>query len=158
MAATSRILTAVLFLVIFSNSKGKYQQVEIEIAGKNENEPAKIFSESELRQFDGSDSEKPVYLAVRGVVFDVTEGKDFYGKGAAYNQLAGKDASYAIATWSLEDKDMHHDISSLSDNELKGLDDVFVGTYKKKYPTVGYLQYLIDKHADKVSERLSDEL
>jgi hypothetical protein len=30
---------------------------------------------------------------------------DFYGKGAAYNQLAGRDASYAIATWSLEDKD-----------------------------------------------------
>ena len=38
---------------------------------------------------------------------------DFYGKGAAYNQLAGRDASYAIATWSLEDKDMHHDLVSI---------------------------------------------
>ncbi|XP_063426547.1 uncharacterized protein LOC143069431 [Mytilus galloprovincialis] len=158
MAATSQVLTAVLLFLIFTNIKGKYKQIEIEIAGKNENEPAKIFSESELRQFDGSDPDKPVYMAVRGVVFDVTEGKDFYGKGSGYNQLAGKDASYAIAVWSLEDKDMHHDISSLSDNELKGLDDVFLGTYKKKYPIVGYLQYLMDKHADKVSERLSGEL
>jgi len=38
---------------------------------------------------------------------------DFYGKGAAYSQLAGRDASYAIAKWSLEDKDMHHDLVSI---------------------------------------------
>lgn len=55
MAATSQVLTAVLLFLIFTNIKGKYKQIEIEIAGKNENEPAKIFSESELRQFDGSD-------------------------------------------------------------------------------------------------------
>ena len=48
--------------------------------------------------------------------------------------------------------------SKLSDDELKGLDDVYLGTYKKKYPVVGYMEYLITKHADKVSERLNGEL
>lgn len=37
---------------------------------------------------------------------------DFYGKGAGYSILSAKDASYAIAKWSLEKKDMHHDLVS----------------------------------------------
>lgn len=35
---------------------------------------------------------------------------DFYGKGAGYSILAAKDATYALAKWSLEKKDMHHDL------------------------------------------------
>ena len=53
---------------------------------------------------------------------------------------------------------MHHDLSTLSDEELKGLDDVYLGTYKKKYPVVGYMEYLIEKHSDKISDRLTGEL
>ena len=34
-----------------------------------------------LRKFDGRDFLKPLYFAVRGKVFDVTTGKDFYGPG-----------------------------------------------------------------------------
>ncbi|XP_062572945.1 neudesin-like [Saccostrea cucullata] len=103
-------------------------------------------------------SSKPLLMAVRGVVFDVSSGKDFYGKGAGYSILAAKDASYAIAKWSLEEKDMHHDLSSLSDHELEGLDKVFLETYKKKYPVVGYMDYLIEEHGKKVEDRFQGEL
>ena len=34
-----------------------------------------------LRKYDGRDFLKPLYFAVRGKVFDVTTGKDFYGPG-----------------------------------------------------------------------------
>lgn len=34
-----------------------------------------------LRKFDGRDFLKPLYFAVRGKVYDVTKGKDFYGPG-----------------------------------------------------------------------------
>ena len=34
-----------------------------------------------LSNFDGTDFLKPLYFAVRGKVYDVTKGKDFYGPG-----------------------------------------------------------------------------
>ena len=34
-----------------------------------------------LRKYDGRDPFMPLLLAVRGKVYDVTEGKDFYGVG-----------------------------------------------------------------------------
>ena len=36
----------------------------------------------ELRRYDGSDVDLPILLAARGVVYDVTRGRDFYGRGA----------------------------------------------------------------------------
>lgn len=34
-----------------------------------------------LSKYDGRDFLKPLYFAVRGKVYDVTKGKDFYGPG-----------------------------------------------------------------------------
>ena len=34
-----------------------------------------------LSKYDGRDFLKPLYFAVRGKVYDVTKGKDFYGLG-----------------------------------------------------------------------------
>ena len=35
---------------------------------------------------------------------------DFYGKGAGYNALAGKDCTRAVAKWSLKEEDMIPDV------------------------------------------------
>ncbi|XP_027028188.2 neudesin isoform X2 [Tachysurus fulvidraco] len=81
---------------------------------------------------------QPIYMAVKGVVFDVTSGKQFYGKGAPYNALVGKDSTRAVAKMSLNPEDLTHDTTSLTKEELDSLESVFTGTYKSKYPIVGY--------------------
>uniref|UniRef100_A0A8C5YL32 Cytochrome b5 heme-binding domain-containing protein n=1 Tax=Marmota marmota marmota TaxID=9994 RepID=A0A8C5YL32_MARMA len=81
---------------------------------------------------------QPIYLAVKGVVFDVTSGKEFYGRGAPYNALTGKDSTRGVAKMSLDPADLTHDITGLTAKELESLDDVFTRVYKAKYPIVGY--------------------
>ncbi len=39
------------------------------------------FSPEQLLAYDGSDAAKPVYIAVKGIVYDVSAAREFYGKG-----------------------------------------------------------------------------
>ncbi len=49
---------------------------------------------SELAAYDGSDIHKPVYLALDGLVYDISRGRDaFYAPDKPYHMLAGTDAS-----------------------------------------------------------------
>nr|DBA27242.1 TPA: hypothetical protein GDO54_011406 [Pyxicephalus adspersus] len=82
--------------------------------------------------------DEPIYMAVKGAVFDVSAGKEFYGKGAPYNALAGKDSSRAVAKMSLEPQDLTYDTTGLTEEQLKSLDEIYESVYKKKYPIVGY--------------------
>lgn len=53
-----------------------------------------IFTEDSIRQFDGTDENKPVYIAYEGYVYDVSSGRnDFYNVGKDYHYLAGKDST-----------------------------------------------------------------
>uniref|UniRef100_A0A2R9BZ92 Cytochrome b5 heme-binding domain-containing protein n=1 Tax=Pan paniscus TaxID=9597 RepID=A0A2R9BZ92_PANPA len=89
-----------------------------------------------LSGYGGED--QPIYLAVKGVVFDVTSGKEFYGQGAPYNALTGKDSTRGVAKMSLDPADLTHDTTGLTAKELEALDEVFTKVYKAKYPIVGY--------------------
>lgn len=51
------------------------------------------FTLEKLQTFDGTNPDKPIYLAMDGLVYDVTPGKEFYQTGGPYHDLAGKDAS-----------------------------------------------------------------
>lgn len=51
------------------------------------------FTLEQLKPFDGSDPNKPIYLVLDGLVYDVTSGKEFYQTGAPYHYLVGKDSS-----------------------------------------------------------------
>lgn len=42
------------------------------------------FTVEELLAYDGSDASKPVYIAVKGVVYDVSASREFYGKGGRH--------------------------------------------------------------------------
>ncbi len=66
---------------------------------EEEPEPPRNFTLEQLREFDG-EGDKPIYVAVKGDVFDVTRGRTFYGKGGWYGVLAGRDASRALALMS----------------------------------------------------------
>ncbi|XP_051502622.1 neudesin-like [Myxocyprinus asiaticus] len=100
--------------------------------------PVRLFTDEELKRYDGSEEGQPVYMAIKGVVFDVTTGKEFYGKGAPYNALVGKDSTRAVAKMSLDLADLTHDTTGLTEKQLMSLEKIFTGTYKTKYPIVGY--------------------
>ena len=51
------------------------------------------FTSPQLSEFDGTDPEKPVYLAFEGYVYDVSRGRSFYEPGGPYHELAGGDAT-----------------------------------------------------------------
>lgn len=109
--------------------------------GDDNSQNLRAFTPEEIAEYDGTDPNKPIYMAVKGVVFDVTSGKDFYGKGKSYNALVGKDATRAVALWSLEKKDLTHDVTGLTEKQLNGLNDVFDNVYRAKYPIVGHMQF-----------------
>ncbi|XP_036200217.1 neudesin isoform X2 [Myotis myotis] len=71
--------------------------------------PVRLFTEEELAHYGGEEEDQPIYMAVKGVVFDVTSGKEFYGRGAPYNALAGKDSTRGVAKMSLDPADLTHD-------------------------------------------------
>jgi site-specific DNA-adenine methylase len=43
-----------------------------------------VFTTDYLKQFDGTDPSKPLFLAMKGHVFDVTLGKRHYGKVSSF--------------------------------------------------------------------------
>ncbi|OSD04112.1 progesterone binding protein [Trametes coccinea BRFM310] len=94
------------------------------------------FTVEQLKQYDGSDPSKPIYVAIKGTVFDVTRKADTYGKGKSYNIFAGKDASRALGMSSLKDEDAVSDYSTLSEGDMKTLNDWF-DFFSKRYNIVG---------------------
>ncbi|XP_026157350.1 neudesin [Mastacembelus armatus] len=111
---------------------------DLKLKSKAATKPVRLFTEEELKRYDGSEEGQPIYMAVKGVVFDVTKGREFYGKDAPYNALVGKDSTRAVAKMSLDPADLTSDTTGLTEEQLKSLDSIFEGTYKTKYPIVGY--------------------
>lgn len=53
-----------------------------------------VYTIESIKQFDGSDPNKPIYIGYDGNVYDVSPGRDaFYGPNKAYNYLTGKDST-----------------------------------------------------------------
>jgi predicted heme/steroid binding protein len=55
--------------------------------------PVRTFTKEELAKYDGSDPTLPIYLSIRGRVYDVTAGRSHYGPEGGYHGFAGRDAS-----------------------------------------------------------------
>ena len=102
------------------------------------------FNPRTLLPFNGENG-APVYLAVRGRVFDVTSGRNFYGPGGPYANFAGRDASRGLACGSFDEemltKDLDGPLDTLSDlgrdeiDALQGWEERF----ESKYLVVGKL-------------------
>ncbi|KAK9100106.1 hypothetical protein Scep_023536 [Stephania cephalantha] len=93
-------------------------------------------SSDQLKQFDGTNPDKPIYVAIKGRVFDVSSGKTFYGPGGSYCSFAGRDASRALAKMSKNEEDICASIDGLTDKELGVLAD-WETKFEAKYPVVG---------------------
>ncbi|EUC63897.1 cytochrome b5-like heme/steroid-binding domain protein [Rhizoctonia solani AG-3 Rhs1AP] len=97
------------------------------------NEP---YTLEKLKEFNGEDPTKPVYVSIKGTVFDVSAKRDTYGAGGSYALLAGKDASVALGKSSLKQEDAIPDYSQLEPSEMQTLDQ-WHGFFTKKYSVVG---------------------
>nr|XP_043634805.1 membrane steroid-binding protein 1-like [Erigeron canadensis] len=93
----------------------------------------------ELKQYDGSDPKKPLLMAIKGQIYDVSQSRMFYGPGGPYALFAGKDASRALAKMSFEEKDLTGDITGLGMFELDALTD-WEYKFMSKYAKVGTIK------------------
>jgi len=104
----------------------------------------KTFTPPTLLPYNGT-ANMPVYLAVRGRVFDVTPGRNFYGPGGPYQNFAGRDASRGLACGSFDadmlTEDLEGPLDKLEDlggeemEALRGWEERFT----EKYLVVGKL-------------------
>lgn len=74
-----------------------------------------------------------------------------YGPGGSYNKFTGKDASRAVAKWSMAEEDLNDNLEDLSEAELNRLDTVFKKLYLEKYPKVGYVEGHEPNHEDNLT-------
>jgi len=61
----------------------------------------KTYTPISLEPFDGKNGGR-ILLAINGVVFDVTAGRNFYGPNGMYGNFAGRDASRGMAKQSFD--------------------------------------------------------
>jgi membrane-associated progesterone receptor component len=110
-------------------------------------DPPRNFTASQLKYFDGTKDpktgeNKPVYLSLNGTVFDVSDGRDFYGAGGPYEMFAGRECGVALAKMSfdtslLDDMDGCVKLNHGERMELENWIEKF--THYRCYPVLGKL-------------------
>ncbi|OLY78741.1 Membrane-associated progesterone receptor component 2 [Smittium mucronatum] len=79
-------------------------------------------SVQQLRQYDGSEKARPIYLSIGGVVYDVSAGAHWYGPGGSYHIFGGRVTDRAFATNCLsQDDQLTQDLRGLDASELENL-------------------------------------
>ena len=107
------------------------------------------FTIEQLREYDGGDEEIdeksqkrddliPIYVAMKGKVYDVSSSRAMYGKGSGYHCFAGREATRAMAKFSFEEADLadpyrDSDFGLFEKNTL----DEWIMKFDFKYPIVG---------------------
>nr|POF18561.1 damage response protein 1 [Quercus suber] len=104
----------------------------------------RVFTPPQLLPYNGTQG-MPVFLAVRGKIFDVSPGRNFYGPGGPYENFAGRDASRGLACGSFDEdmltEDLKGPLDKLEDlggeemEALRGWEERF----SEKYLVVGKL-------------------
>lgn len=98
----------------------------------------KTYTPRTLVQYNGTNGQ-PVFLAIRGKVFDVTPGRNFYGPGGPYENFAGRDATRGLAMNSFDEEVLTQDLDGPLDSldglgsdeweSLSGWEETFTGKY-----------------------------
>lgn len=126
------------YLMFSQQSTDSHKEVE----PKPEEEPIVLrdFTLEQLREFNGLNG-KPIYIAIKGEVYDASKGTQYYGEGAPYQCFAGRDATRAMAKFSFEEAELANpDVSDIGPFERGMLED-FIHKFKyyRCYPVVGFL-------------------
>lgn len=97
--------------------------------------PPVLLTTEQLAQHDGTDPEKHMYLAIKGVIYDIRNGKAFYGPNGIY-PFAGRECARAFALVSTSEADCNDNLEGLGKMELDTLAD-WQAKFNSKYPIVG---------------------
>ncbi|KRY01639.1 Membrane-associated progesterone receptor component 2 [Trichinella pseudospiralis] len=96
----------------------------------------------QLRQYDGTDADGRICIAVNGDIYDVTRKKELYGQGGPYGLFAGRDASRCLAKFSTEMvhiKDSYDDLADLTLSEINSLREWAMQFARKFYCMLYFL-------------------
>jgi len=70
----------------------------------------------------GNSEAAPLWLAIRGRVYDVSQGKKFYGPGAPYHKFVGRDATRAFGTGCTEPDCLIASLDGLDAHQIREAD------------------------------------
>jgi predicted heme/steroid binding protein len=123
-------------------------------------ENAMHITREQLEEMDGYDG-APLYLSIKGRVYDVSAGGKFYAEGGEYHDWVGRDASRSFGTGCRGGVDrtgmecLSESMEGLTDKEIKEIDR-WLELYEThdKYTFVGYL---VDDPVEEIVERVHDE-
>lgn len=118
----------------------------------------RTFTPPTLLPYNGTDN-KPIYLAIRGAVFDVSRKAHFYGPGGPYENFAGRDATRGLAMGSFDEemltKDLEgplDDLTGLGEGEMESLGN-WEESFGGQYPVIGRLVSVKEYEEEKERER-----
>lgn len=123
-------------------------------------ENAMHITRDQLEEMDGYDG-APLYLSIKGRVYDVSAGGKFYAEGGEYHDWVGRDASRSFGTGCRGGVDrtgmecLSESMEGFTDKEIKEIDR-WLELYEThdKYTFVGYL---VDDPVEEIVERVHDE-
>lgn len=100
---------------------------------------AVLVTMEELRRKNGDDDPE-IWLSFMGKVYDVTAGKDFYGRGSSYGAFSATDCTVCFVSGIFSEEEAGKGPEDISDTLLPGVLDWadFYGTHDI-YTLVGYL-------------------
>ena len=129
----------VMWRKLFPTSQQKVTNRDTSLSSEDYN--SRTFTVRELQQYDGIQDER-IYFAVNGKVFDATNTKDIQFLDGPFNCFAGRDASRALATFTLNEQlKSLSEMDDLSDLNPLQLDSLFHWEMQcsERYPRVGTL-------------------
>ena len=152
--ATLGVVTYVLNTDANNNRDTTQQYAEYEAREKERDrlayiEPKQVWKEEELQRYNGlnDDERGPLLMAVKGDVFNVYKGRNFYGPGGEYHIMAGRDATRFLAKNRLEEESDEEKAVALNIAERANL-EAWYWTIKNKYDRVGSLEGYDPKSTD----------
>ncbi|CAH2091689.1 unnamed protein product [Euphydryas editha] len=133
------VLTVIIVLLVYKIFRSRFGKTSVEAPTPELPKIRKDMTVAELRQYDGTQPDGRVLVAVNGWIFDVTRGRRFYGPDGPYAAFGGKDASRGLATFSVTSTDKEYDdLSDLNSMEMESVKE-WEAQFREKYDLVGRL-------------------
>lgn len=137
------LLVVIIAVLIYKIVRGRFEDLHTPVAPpapKVSKMKKRDFTVKELKEYDGNQTDGRILMAVNGSVYDVTNGKKFYGPGGPYSAFGGRDASRGLATFNVSAKDSeeYDDLSDLNSVEM-GCVKEWEMQLKERYDFVGKL-------------------